>query len=195
MNKEIPQQFPGGGKCIPYHVSFCLSNKEHAILYPILMIWQILNTDDFFWIVDFDICKDLIQHVHTVYLTVAAVGFWALSSERESIYQLPIWLVCTNLKWCRRYITAQKSAIRLVNVTNFIRHWTPLSHSRTIADLSLVYIYFHGFCSSSSFSIMSQLFKPAGENLQFVLCHKHTVKFCTTKMTRFDRTWNWIWMV
>lgn len=184
----------------------CLSNKKSANSFPIFMNHQTLNFKDSFRLVGVEISNDLIWHGHVVDLAVSAgkkLGFlfrarkYFSPSNLATLYKAQI---RPGLEYCSHVWGAaspttlalldsvQNRAIRLVDDPNITNNWAPLSHRRAVADLSLFYRYFHGFCSLELASIMPQLYRPVRETRQTVASHRYTVELRTSRTSRFDRS-------
>nr|CAH7756229.1 unnamed protein product [Callosobruchus chinensis] len=77
----------------------------------------------------------------------------------------------------------QRSAIRLIGDPALTCHLQPLSHRRAVGDLSLIYRYSNGYCSSELTSIIPPLSKPAR-------CTRRTSSHPKAVVLRTSRTAN-----
>nr|CAH7731607.1 unnamed protein product [Callosobruchus chinensis] len=64
----------------------------------------------------------------------------------------------------------------------------PLSHRRAVGELSLIYRYSNGFCSSELSSIIPPLSKPARCTRRTSSSHLKAAVFHTSRTERYDRT-------
>nr|CAH7723706.1 unnamed protein product [Callosobruchus chinensis] len=85
---------------------------------------------------------------------------------------------------------AQKRAIRLIGDPALTCHLQPLSHRRrrAVGDLSLVYRYSNGFCSSKLTSIIPPLSKLSRCTRGTFSSHPRPVVLHTSRTEQYDRT-------
>nr|CAH7728500.1 unnamed protein product [Callosobruchus chinensis] len=79
-------------------------------------------------------------------------------------------------------------AIRLIGDPALTCHLQPLSHRRAVGDLSLLYLYSNGFCSSELTSVIPPLSKPARCAGGTPSSHPKAVILHTSRTKRYDRT-------
>nr|CAH7749179.1 unnamed protein product [Callosobruchus chinensis] len=82
----------------------------------------------------------------------------------------------------------QRRAIRLIGDPALTCHLQPLSHRRTVGDLSLFYRYSNGFCSSELTSIIPPLSKPARCTRGTSSSHPKAVVPHISRTERYNRT-------
>nr|CAH7738259.1 unnamed protein product [Callosobruchus chinensis] len=92
----------------------------------------------------------------------------------------------------------QGRAIRLIGDPALTCHLQPLSYRRAVGNLSLLYRYSNGFCSSELTSIIPPLSKPArctrgtsSSHPKAVVLHtSRTERYYRTFIPRVSRVWN-----
>nr|CAH7718262.1 unnamed protein product [Callosobruchus chinensis] len=99
------------------------------------------------------------EHVSTIATAAGRARKYFSPSNLLTLHKAEIRPI---LKYCSHIWGAvQRRAIRLIGDPILTYHLQPLSHRRTVGDLSLFYGHSNGFCSSDLTSIITPLSKPA----------------------------------